>query len=59
MTTLQRSLNRVAFVAMALFSMNALADNSYCPKSFPVLERDNGDGYRFESRQLEKLLLYE
>lgn len=55
MTTLQRSLNSVAFAAMTLFSLNALADSSYCPKAFPVLERDGGDGYRFESRQLEKL----
>lgn len=56
MITLQRSLSSILLAIATVLSFQVAADTAtYCPKSFPILERDDDDGYRFESRVLEKL----
>ncbi len=54
MITLPRLLNNLVLTT-SLISLGALADSTYCPKKFDVLERDKKDGYEFVSKELEKL----
>jgi hypothetical protein len=57
MTTQVRSLNKVLMVLFFALSFNAMAEEAkHCPKKFDVLVReDKGDGYHFESKELEDL----
>lgn len=54
MITLQPSLNKAVIALATLFSCQLMAE-TYCPKSFDVLERDKKDNYKFVSRELDKL----
>lgn len=56
MTTQELSLNKLVLTFLMLVSFSAIAsEKKYCPKKFDVLVRDNGDGYFFEAKELEKL----
>lgn len=57
MTTQVHSLNKYLLILFAVLSFSAVADEvKYCPQKFDVLIRDDGDGYKMESKSLEKLL---
>jgi len=56
MTTQVLSLNKIVLAVALATSMNAMAAEKYCEKSFDVLIRDEkGDGYSFQNKKLEKL----
>jgi hypothetical protein len=54
MITLLPLLSKLA-IAGIFISATAIASNTYCPKSFDVLERDAKDNYTFQKKELEKL----
>lgn len=58
MITLQRSLNSLLLVISLTVGV-ANAQNTYCPRTFDVLERDGGTDYKFVPKKLEKLFCTE
>lgn len=56
MITRQLSLNRYFGVIALFLSWQAFAQEQYCPRSFPVVERNaKGSGYELVPKELEKL----